>query len=776
MKDSRGKEVKVFSIEWQKGKFSVYNLEIEKYHTYFAQGEWVHNQKGGQRSIFKDTAYWNPQIHTDLSGRAQIIFKLPDNLTTWTLSALGATSDTKVGQTTKDITVTKDIIIRPILPNILRVDDEIVLSALVQNFTQTDESMDITLTFTGADIKQATYSSVLIKSNQTKQFFWQTKPLAANQSGRLTFSAISQNNMRTADSMTVTLPVITFGFGQKRAETAIADKDYFVRLSADADKQKSTVTLALSSTLLGTMSLAMQYLISYPYGCVEQTTSRLVPAVIAKSNQSLFAEALYGKNIDEIIEKGIQRLALLQQPDGGWTWWFSGKSDSFITSYVLEYLIYAQQLGIPVDSEIISKAKYYFQWVDKAKTREDNIAKAYALAILEPATQHNPITNFDGLTADFLSLAVMSNFRNGDRNPSTNGLTKLLSLAKQQGDTLYWDAGLKQNFGSKDASTAWAIRAILTAGGNRDMAARAVRYLTQVRKSEYWSNTYATAQVINALVEFSHTGSETNPNYSYTVTLDGKKIASGTILSNNQPIPEIVIPIHEIKLEGSTLSVIKTGEGQLYSTLLFDEFHTDKNIKSLSHGLSITRAYENAEAGKDSLAVGDTAIVKLIVSGLDDEEHYGVIADELPAGLIPINETLKNEEYGDASGEPYLYGFADKEVTQNGMVLSLYKVGTGQRSYTYRARVISEGNFIVPPSIVTLMYAPEIYARSQADTIQIGKPSESEDVRIPTFTQKYAADKIHIPVDKIYLLGVLAVLTLAGLGVFIKKVSKTNRK
>ncbi|MGI6776220.1 MAG: alpha-2-macroglobulin family protein, partial [Patescibacteria group bacterium] len=69
-------------------------------------------------------------VQTGNDGRAQISFKLPDNLTTWVISALGATADTKAGQSTSEVVVSKEVVIRPVLPNILREGDQIFLSAL----------------------------------------------------------------------------------------------------------------------------------------------------------------------------------------------------------------------------------------------------------------------------------------------------------------------------------------------------------------------------------------------------------------------------------------------------------------------------------------------------------------------------------------------------------------------------------------------------------------------------------------------------------------------
>ena len=58
------------------------------------------------------------------------------------------------------------------------------------------------------------------------------------------------------------------------------------------------------------------------------------------------------------------------------------------------------------------------------------------------------------------------------------------------------------------------------------------------------------------------------------------------------------------------------------------------------------------------------------------------------------------------------------------MVLALYRLAPGERSYTYKARVVSAGTFIVPPASASLMYAPEINGRSEVGEVEILSPSE----------------------------------------------------
>ncbi|MFN8499373.1 MAG: Ig-like domain-containing protein [Anaerolineae bacterium] len=59
------------------------------------------------RRDFQDTGYWKASFTTDAQGRATLDIPLPDNLTTWTLTVVGVTPDTKVGRARLDTVATK---------------------------------------------------------------------------------------------------------------------------------------------------------------------------------------------------------------------------------------------------------------------------------------------------------------------------------------------------------------------------------------------------------------------------------------------------------------------------------------------------------------------------------------------------------------------------------------------------------------------------------------------------------------------------------------------
>ena len=691
---------------------------------------------GDARDTFEDTAYWNANVVTDSSGRATLNFKLPDNLTTWVISSIGSTLDTKVGDSREEIVVSKDVITRPLLPNILREGDSIVLSSLVQNFSKDGKYFDVSLDFSSGDITSDNYSKSYIGANSLSSYSWDVLPKNPGNEALLTFSAVSPDGPEYSDSIVQKIPVREYGFNQSECTVGQNETSYPIKLSENISNQKSFVQVSLASGILGSIPNSVKYLLEYPYGCLEQTTSRFVPLIIAKSNSELFSDAIKGRDVDDMIETGIEKLQKHQNEDGGWGWWHYDSSDPFISVYILEYLLEAQKLGFDIEESMIDSARTFFVnlnenslVVENGDVKENVVTKSYAMALLGEKDKYIEIKEFENMSADILSMAIMSDYLSGYYESANAGLQKLTSNALELGDGVYWKAGKSKNFGSTDASTAYAIRAITTAGGDSEYALKAARYLVNSRKSVYWSNTFATAQVIRAIVDYVGYSEETNPDYTYVIKLDGEEIKRGYVDSHNKAIGDINISVDQILSQGSTLDITVNGEGKLYSTVCINEFIRDRNSPSVNHGLKVERQYLDGNGAEyEKMAVGDRVKVKIKVSGSDTGVLYGVIEDELPSGLIPLNRSLANNNVKIYEGS-YMYN-DNWDYTENGLVISAdgQWLRTGSYSIEYDAVVISEGTFYVPPATASFMYQPEVYGRTESKIITVGKESKVKPI------------------------------------------------
>jgi len=122
--DDQNNFVYVYSVERKMGNFKVYNLEIEEKQTFFADGFYVHNQKG--RELFADLAYFG-SVKTGSDGKGNTSFKLPDNLTSWRVTYQAISEDLGAGSGTKPLYVKLPFFVDVVASNEYLTDDEPVI-------------------------------------------------------------------------------------------------------------------------------------------------------------------------------------------------------------------------------------------------------------------------------------------------------------------------------------------------------------------------------------------------------------------------------------------------------------------------------------------------------------------------------------------------------------------------------------------------------------------------------------------------------------------------
>ena len=762
--DENGDKLEVESLEWIKGKYQGYNLEIGKYKSFFADGILVHNEKGEARENFSDLAYWNAKIVTDKNGKAEVSFKLPDNLTTWVFRAVGVDKETVVGEVKEEVVVSKVLILRPVLPNILRTGDEAILSAVLENYSGEKKELEMDFEFEGGKVlSNKKIEGIEIDDGGKYQGYWKTKVEKEKEGAKFTFSGWEKENDSFSDTVIEKMNIVEYGYYIKEGEVKNGPGEYRVKLSEEEINDKTEIKLYLSPTLIGNLESGVNYLVSYPYGCTEQITSSLVGAILVKTTPG-FARLYEDRDkLDFVLKKAVVELKEKQNYDGSWSWW-NGREDLFVTIYTLDTLVWAEKEGIEVEEGIFEKAKYYLENL-KTKDNREKVLKSYGLNLLL-SDKAEKVTNFDGLTSDYLAYAVMTNYMLGENNSQVNGAGWLVDRAIEQGEAVFWEKGDKKDFGSDDASTALSVRALKMVLPDDEVVLKGVRYLARNRKNIYWSNTFGTANVMRVLTGFWEKETK-ETNYTFQVEIDGKVIKSG-VCNQDTKIGVVEIKAKDIKKEGSRIKIVKDGLGDIYSALVVNKFEIDRSSEKVENGISIKREYINEDG--DEIRVGDRIKVRLIVDGLKAEEDYAVIDDKLPAGMVPINMAFKGEQVGKIDYKPYWV-----EYEKDGAVLHAFKIAPGKNVFEYEARVVTEGNFGVPPARVELMYTPEIYGLTKTGVIEIKGEAKLSFLEI-------LGEKVEI-IKKIGILALIVGVPLVVIGVvslFIvrkikrKKTVKTN--
>jgi len=130
---SNATKEKVTSLKFVPEWTLVYNIELDKYHTYFANGIYVHNEeKGGGRARedFQDVAIYK-SVRTNSNGYAEVSFNVPDNLTSWRITAQAVTKDLFAGKSVSFVPVGLPFFVETALNRTYLAGDSLTLRARV---------------------------------------------------------------------------------------------------------------------------------------------------------------------------------------------------------------------------------------------------------------------------------------------------------------------------------------------------------------------------------------------------------------------------------------------------------------------------------------------------------------------------------------------------------------------------------------------------------------------------------------------------------------------
>jgi hypothetical protein len=97
------------------------------------------------REYFPETLVWQPELVTDKKGKAEMTFKMADNITTWKMYVIASTKKGKVGVAEKEITAFQPFFVDLDPPKFLTEGDEIFLPSQVRNYTDKRQQVDVTM-------------------------------------------------------------------------------------------------------------------------------------------------------------------------------------------------------------------------------------------------------------------------------------------------------------------------------------------------------------------------------------------------------------------------------------------------------------------------------------------------------------------------------------------------------------------------------------------------------------------------------------------------------
>ncbi len=336
---------------------------------------------------FKPVALFNTPARSDETGFAKLKFKMPSYMGSVRVMVVANENDA-YGSVSKDIQVSAPLVMLETLPRTLKIGDNFTL--LTQIFKTENRIKNATLSVRSKnslikispdtqtiDFKSATNLEVMMDAN-----------VSDNKIGKelLEFELKSEDYTYKNEIEIDIKPINAYTYENNTSLIKAGESKEFI--IKDYILGTTNATLKLSPTPILDMDKRIKYLLNYPYGCIEQTTSAVLPQLFLDKFSTEFDKQKAINNINAAIE----RYSNFQTADGGFAYWQGGdESNAWGSNYAGMFLILAKQNGYFVPDSMYERwLKYEQNFVQKSVYRDYMMdIKANSLYLLAMAKKPN---------------------------------------------------------------------------------------------------------------------------------------------------------------------------------------------------------------------------------------------------------------------------------------------------------------------------------------------------------------------------------------------------
>jgi hypothetical protein len=354
------------------------------------------------REFFPETLVWQPAIETDREGRAEVRFKLADNITTWKMSVIASTEDGRVGTYEGEFISSQPFFIEHDPPRVLTEGDRISLPVVLRNYLERAQGVDVEMKpETWFALEGPARRRAEVPAGEAARPTFDFRAVASIKDGKQRVTALG-----TDASDAVEKPVTVHPDGEERAamDSAILSEAAALNFDVPADAVRGSVRseLKVYPNLSAHLLEGVEAIMERPYGCGEQTISSAYPSVLVlryfkKNDGDLDAAKLppVGTRALHYARLGYERLLRYRAPGGGFTYWGRGEPDLALTAYALRFLYDASDY-IAVDEDVMAETRAWLVsrqredgswrvrrwWDDKEDPRQTAITTAFIARVL----------------------------------------------------------------------------------------------------------------------------------------------------------------------------------------------------------------------------------------------------------------------------------------------------------------------------------------------------------------------------------------------------------
>ncbi len=673
---------------------------------------------------FKLVSIWSGIKKTNANGEMQVTLDIPQYNGELRLMAV-AYEGARFGSGEKAMKVSDDVILMPAIPRSLTLGDSLVMPVAVMNTTEKAGNVNVTIEVEGP---------LRVSGAKT-----QTVSVEGNGSKNVSFGIASTGEVGVAK-----IKLKTTGLGTTTDETEIAVRpaSSFVTesegidisagdnktLSIPSDYVQGTQNTRLTVSVFPALKYSekLRYLIGYPYGCIEQTTSKLFPQLYFNELAQVAAPDLIGKGTTSayFVKEGIHKIQGMMNYDGSFPYWAGGNESNWWASvYATHFLVEAKKAGFEVESYTIERALKYLDKQANEKPVEDYVTFSSTGRTIRQIAPKSAIYSLYVLClGGKADISLMNYYR--ARPELLTGDTKYLlagSFALAKNWAAYneiipktFEAEMTErnmlNFDSDIRANALMLNVLLDVDPTNDKVRTITNYLAKQGQNCY--STQDNAWFFLALGKAA--GKKLDSKVTIEVQANGK-----TIHTFNKPNETFTSE----DLNGKTLSLKATGSGTTYISWNTEGTKKAATVVDVDKDIKVRRTYFDRKGNEikgNNFKQGDLVVCRISLVGGERSAKYLAISDLVPSAFdienprLDLSAELKWIEKAGGSFKPEFVDIRDDRV-----LLFTDIAAKETKSYYYMMRVVNLGRFQLPAIGAEAMYDPNVRSYNGARQINV---------------------------------------------------------
>jgi hypothetical protein len=701
----------------------------------------------GRVQPVKPVALFSGVVPVGADGHITIPFQIPSYRGQVRVMAVVA-SPTRIGHADTDVTVKDPLVVQTTFPRFVTQNDELQIPVFLTNMS--GQALDITvklessnlpivglvmpknspipLSFLGKDT-----GHIKIDNGKNDTIVFQAKAMIPVGGAKLRVTATAGGIVVHDELEVPFLPAGPKDHAIQKIKLAAGSLDLTKSTALKNWLPTSeTTTFWVTANPYGESFEHLSYLIRYPFGCIEQTTSSTRPLLYVASLVEQVDPKLAELKLEDMVLSGINRVFSMETPSGGFGYWPGATEPlEWATAYATDMLLDAKKAGYAVPDD---RLKEVLAWIDGRVTAYERGEKI----------PREPWNHYDEQSEAYLHyvLARAGKGKKGRIQALINGTP----------------AGAK----GEQAEDMYMLKAALYLAGDRRYAAdlKAIDAspiaIERINSWSFYSDRRRRAMMLSIFFDLfgndaagetlaarvaESLSSEPSGYYNtqelvwgvtglgkWVTAIAAKGVADGKLVADGQTIAPRAT---KLKSNDKTWSLVRASE---YKTLTLEVpqaaagmwlmissegVRPNGDYKTGGNGLSVSRAYHlldstEVDPSKGTLHLGDLVFIEDEVENTSGEMIQNIaLVDRLPAGFEIENPRLGRTTKPDwvKDEDQWTTDFMNMRDDRLEAFGSL--PAHTSKKIVYTVRVVTSGKFTIPPIEAGAMYDPTLWARDK---------------------------------------------------------------